>query len=209
MAEQSPGLISSFTTRRRLTRTHDFACDRLGTREVGPGLRPGNARQRQWKRSPQAQLPAALGLSMVKPCFWMVSSKSIVAPSRYGTLILSTMTSTPSKSTVCVAVEHPLVEVQLVDQAGASAGLDGDAQAQVVAALLLEQAPHLAGGGVGQSHFVRGQFCRFGCRGRADALVVALIGTSLSVTGRPVTCCYYSVVRRATVPSYVASPKMG
>lgn len=36
----------------------------------------------QWKLSPHAQLPCAFGLSMVKPCFWMVSSKSIVAPSR-------------------------------------------------------------------------------------------------------------------------------
>ena len=36
----------------------------------------------QWNESPQAQEPVALGLSIVKPCFWMVSSKSIVAPSR-------------------------------------------------------------------------------------------------------------------------------
>ncbi len=42
----------------------------------------GVAKLAQWKESPQAQLPAALGLSMVKPCFWMVSSKSMVAPSR-------------------------------------------------------------------------------------------------------------------------------
>lgn len=41
--------------------------------------RPSGA---QWKLSPQAQLPCALGLSIVKPCFWMLSSKSIVAPSR-------------------------------------------------------------------------------------------------------------------------------
>lgn len=38
--------------------------------------------ERQWKLSPQAQLPDALGLSSVKPCFWMESSKSMVAPSR-------------------------------------------------------------------------------------------------------------------------------
>ncbi len=31
----------------------------------------------------------------------------------------------------CVAVEDALVEVELVDEAGAAAGLDGDAQAQV------------------------------------------------------------------------------
>ena len=36
----------------------------------------------QWKESPQAQEPPALGLSMVKPCFSMVSTKSIVAPLR-------------------------------------------------------------------------------------------------------------------------------
>src|SRR5690606_3707831 len=54
----------------------------------------------QWKLSPQAHLPAALGLSIVNPCSEIVSLKSIAAPSRYGTLMLSTMTSTPSKSTV-------------------------------------------------------------------------------------------------------------
>ncbi len=36
----------------------------------------------QWKLSPQAQEPPALGLSMVKPCFSMVSTKSIIAPLR-------------------------------------------------------------------------------------------------------------------------------
>src|ERR687886_322693 len=55
-----------------------------------------------------------------------------------------------------VAVQHPLVEVELVDEAGAAAGLDGDPQAQVVAALLLEQALHLAGGDVGELHTVSG-----------------------------------------------------
>src|ERR1700679_2811276 len=48
----------------------------------------------QWNESPHAHDPVAFGLSIVNPCFWMVSSKSTVAPSRYGTLILSTMTST-------------------------------------------------------------------------------------------------------------------
>ncbi len=37
---------------------------------------------RQLKLSPQAHELPALGLSMVKPCFSMVSAKSIVAPSR-------------------------------------------------------------------------------------------------------------------------------
>jgi hypothetical protein len=36
----------------------------------------------QLKLSPQAQELAAFGLSMVNPCFSMVSAKSIVAPSR-------------------------------------------------------------------------------------------------------------------------------
>jgi hypothetical protein len=36
----------------------------------------------QLKESPQAQELPALGLSMVKPCFSMVSAKSIDAPSR-------------------------------------------------------------------------------------------------------------------------------
>lgn len=36
----------------------------------------------QWNESPQAQEPPALGLSMVKPCFEMVSSKSMLAPLR-------------------------------------------------------------------------------------------------------------------------------
>ena len=36
----------------------------------------------QLKDSPQAQVPAALGLSIVKPCFSIVSAKSMVAPER-------------------------------------------------------------------------------------------------------------------------------
>jgi hypothetical protein len=44
-----------------------------GERPTGPG---------QWNESPQAQEPVALGLSIVKPCWSMVSMKSIVAPVR-------------------------------------------------------------------------------------------------------------------------------
>src|SRR6478609_7628370 len=55
-----------------------------------------------------------------------------------------------------VPVEQTLVEVELVDQAGTAAGLDGHTQTQVVAALLLEQAANLVGGDVGQVHAVRG-----------------------------------------------------
>jgi hypothetical protein len=48
------------------------------TRELAGGRRALS----QWKESPQAQEPPAFGLSMVKPCFSMVSTKSIVAPLR-------------------------------------------------------------------------------------------------------------------------------
>jgi hypothetical protein len=36
----------------------------------------------QLKESPQAQEPVAFGLSIVKPCFSIVSTKSITAPPR-------------------------------------------------------------------------------------------------------------------------------
>ena len=48
----------------------------------GPSATRREPAAAQWKLSPQAQLPLALGLSIVKPCFSMVSAKSIVAPSR-------------------------------------------------------------------------------------------------------------------------------
>src|SRR5690606_27683069 len=54
--------------------------------------------RRQWNESPHAHDPVAFGLSIVKPCRSMVSTKSIVAPVRYGALIRSTTTLTPSKS---------------------------------------------------------------------------------------------------------------
>ncbi|WP_255372094.1 sulfurtransferase TusA family protein [Cellulosimicrobium sp. CUA-896] len=51
-----------------------------------PGRRaatgPRGARTGQLKEPPHAQALPALGLSIVKPCFSMVSAKSIVAPSR-------------------------------------------------------------------------------------------------------------------------------
>ena len=46
-----------------------------------------------------------------------------------------------------VAVEQALVEVELVDETRAAAGLHGDPQAEVVATLLLEQAADLVGRG--------------------------------------------------------------
>src|SRR5690606_15678891 len=54
-----------------------------------------------------------------------------------------------------VALEEALIEVQLVDQARASAGLDGDAKTQVVTALLLEKALDLLRCGIRQRDAVR------------------------------------------------------
>src|SRR5215213_1140810 len=54
-----------------------------------------------------------------------------------------------------VAIEVPLVEEQLVAEAGAATRLHRDAQLQVVSALLVEEAPHLAGGGGRQVDAVR------------------------------------------------------
>ena len=60
------------------------AGNRLSSRPTGRGAPAGPAQEvvGQWKLSPQAQEPVALGLSMVKPCFSMESTKSIVAPLR-------------------------------------------------------------------------------------------------------------------------------
>ena len=55
-----------------------------------------------------------------------------------------------------VPVEAAIVEVELVDQAGATARLDGDAQAQVVATLLLKEALHLRSCDVGEDDLVGG-----------------------------------------------------
>lgn len=43
---------------------------------------PISAPASQWKESPQAHDPVAFGLSIVNPCFSMVSTKSITAPPR-------------------------------------------------------------------------------------------------------------------------------
>ena len=51
------------------------ACGLLDHRRVA-------ARLDQWKESPQAQEPVAFGLSIVKPCFSIESTKSICAPLR-------------------------------------------------------------------------------------------------------------------------------
>ena len=53
---------------------------RRSTKEGSAGPFPAAAPQ--WNESPQAQDPVAFGLSMVKPCFSIVSTKSMVAPPR-------------------------------------------------------------------------------------------------------------------------------
>src|SRR5699024_12109121 len=55
-----------------------------------PARRPPSQRlygAAQWNESPQAQLPPAFGFSIVKPCFSMLSTKSIEAPSTSGDVI--------------------------------------------------------------------------------------------------------------------------
>ena len=65
-----PAQAASSSSLRRSLRSFRPAC-------VG-SERPGA----QWNESPQAHEPVALGLSIVKPCFSMVSTKSIIAPLR-------------------------------------------------------------------------------------------------------------------------------
>jgi hypothetical protein len=65
------------------------------SRGLGPGMPKAAARHSrsggerdgllafgQWNESPQAQEPEAFGLSIVKPCFSIVSTKSMLAPLR-------------------------------------------------------------------------------------------------------------------------------
>ena len=104
----------------------------------------------QWNESPQAHEPVALGLSIVKPCFSMVSTKSMVGPVEVGHAHPVDDDRDPAEVGDLVTVERALVEEELVAQAGASAGLHRDAQRKVVATLLLEQRLHLGGGAVAQ-----------------------------------------------------------
>ena len=103
----------------------------------------------QWNESPQAQEPVAFGLSIVKPCFSIVSTKSIVAPPQVGRAHPVDDDVDAAEVGDHVAVELTLVEEELVAQARAAARLHGDAQRQVVAALLVEQRLDLGGRGVG------------------------------------------------------------
>src|SRR5699024_12012752 len=60
-----------------------------------------------------------------------------------------------------VAVQVAVVEVKLIDQPRAAAGLYPDSEEEVVAAFLLEEGFHLIGLRVGEQHFV-GRGLRFG-----------------------------------------------
>ena len=93
--------------------------------------------------SPQAQEPVALGLSMVKPCFSMVSTKSIIGAVEVGDAHPVDDHGHAVEVGDDVTVEAALVEEELVAQTRAAAGLHGDAQREVVATLLLEEALHL------------------------------------------------------------------
>src|SRR5699024_3661765 len=73
-----------------------------------------------------------------------------------------------------VVVHGALVEVELVDQAGAAAGLHRDAQAQVIATLLLEQGVHLLGGAGGEGDAMRGGGALGGGRGHEVLLETRL-----------------------------------
>jgi hypothetical protein len=99
-----------------------------------------------WNESPHAHEPEALGLSMVKPCFSMVSTKSIVAPLKYRGAHPVGHHGDPGVVLGDVTVEAAVVEEELVAQSGAPARLDGNPQGQVVATLRIEQRAYLADG---------------------------------------------------------------
>ena len=135
--------------------------------------RAGRRRPQPQNELPQAQPPEAFGLSMVKPCCSIVSVKSMVAPTRYGRAHPVDDDRHAVAVQFDVAVEAALVEEQLVLHARAAAGLDGDPQAQVVAALLLEQGANLPGGRVGErdrgGRSVRGRRRQFHRRRGVDS----------------------------------------
>jgi len=59
-----------------------------------------------------------------------------------------------------VAVEAALVEVELVDEAGATPGLHREAKSKVIATFLGQQAAHLLGSGIRQRYAVGGSTYR-------------------------------------------------
>jgi hypothetical protein len=60
----------------------DVVSDFNGVSVVETAAQQPSRAPAQWNESPQAQEPVALGLSIVKPCFSMVSTKSMTAPLR-------------------------------------------------------------------------------------------------------------------------------
>ena len=92
--------LSSCLAETRRASARQTATQRLSASEdgIGRGRSGGRSVIAQLNESPQAQELPALGLSIVKPCFSIVSTKSMVAPPRYGPLIRSTITSTPPNS---------------------------------------------------------------------------------------------------------------
>ena len=126
----------------------------------------------QLKLSPQAQDPPALGLSIVKPCFSMVSTKSIDGTLQVRRAHAVDGDGEPVEVDVEVAVEAAVVEEELVLQTRAPARLDGDAQRHVVAALLVEQGLGLARGGVGQLDTVAASVTADGAVGFSTVMVL-------------------------------------
>src|SRR5918998_413441 len=87
-----------------------------------------------------------------------------------------------------VAVKGPIVEEQVVAQPGASARLDGDAQSQVVTALLVQQRLRLRGRGVREDCAVGG--------GAGRRLVLNSHCVSLSASSCGANCLNGTLFRR-------------
>ncbi|GAA0244444.1 hypothetical protein GCM10009539_32380 [Cryptosporangium japonicum] len=78
------GLHPGLTARGHRDYPENANGEQPNARETAPttGERRCEKLNTQWNESPQAQDPVAFGLSIVKPCFSIVSTKSIVAPPR-------------------------------------------------------------------------------------------------------------------------------
>jgi len=103
------------------------------------------------------------------------------------------------EGTDSVSVERAVVEVQLVDQAGTAAGLHSDAQAQVVATLLRQEALHLRSCDVGEDNLVGGSLsCGLGHGAPYDAEKTYALDTLLPPSHlAPGVGCALSVTRCA------------
>ena len=111
-----------------------------------------------------------MGLSIVKPCFSMRVDEVDHRAVEVGDAHPVDHDGHAVEVGDDVTVEGALVEEQLVAQAGAAAGLHGDAQREVVATLLLEEALHLGGGD----------------RAQVDAVGATLGGRGLDLLGHVV-----------------------